>query len=156
MAWTRTYVLSRKQFLPITLEHAWEFFSTPRNLAEITPPDMGFEIIQPFNDEPMHQGQKISYRVRPVLGIPVKWTTLIGAVKPMESFVDTQLKGPYRKWEHTHTFRSVDGGVDMEDHVLYQLPFGPLGSLLHWLFIHRRLEQIFNYRVQTLNLIFGL
>ncbi|MEZ4760273.1 MAG: hypothetical protein R2810_10840 [Flavobacteriales bacterium] len=29
-------VLQREQFLPVSLEEAWEFFSTPRNLARIT------------------------------------------------------------------------------------------------------------------------
>ena len=34
-----------EQFLPISLDEAWDFFSAPQNLNEITPPEMKFEIL---------------------------------------------------------------------------------------------------------------
>jgi len=151
----RTYLLERQQFLPISLVEAWTFFSTPRNLETITPPDMGFEIKPPFNDEPMFEGQLIEYTVRPLLGIPVNWTTRIVKVKEPEYFTDTQLKGPYRLWKHTHTFIPQDGGVLMKDRVEYALPFGIIGRIAHALFIRKRLEQIFDFRVHKLTDIFG-
>ena len=149
-----TYVLEREQFLPIGIKEAWEFFSTPRNLSKITPPDMGFEILPPFDDEPMFSGQLIDYRVRPLLGIPVRWTTRIGEVGTLEYFTDTQLRGPYQKWEHLHTFEEKDGGVLMKDRVEYALPFGIIGRIAHSLFVRSRLEKIFDYRVSVLDKIF--
>ncbi len=151
----QTYLLEREQFLPVSRATAWQFFSSPRNLATITPPDLGFQILPPFNDEPMFTGQLISYKVRPLLGIPVKWTTEIGDVSEPAYFTDKQLKGPYTKWEHLHTFEEADGGVLMRDRVEYALPFGMLGKLGHSLFIRKRLEQIFDFRVQVLTDIFG-
>lgn len=151
----RTFLLEREQFLPISVAEAWKFFSTPRNLAKITPPDMGFEILAPFNDEPMYSGQLINYRVRPVLGIPMNWTTKIGEVKHGEFFTDTQLKGPYSLWEHLHTFEEKDGGVLMKDKVEYALPLGILGRIAHSIFVKSRLEQIFDYRVDVLKKTFG-
>ena len=150
----RTFCLVREQFLPISLEEAWRFFSTPRNLERITPDNMGFKILPPFDDEPMFEGQRISYIVRPLLGIPLKWETLIKNVDEPRSFTDQQVRGPYRLWVHTHTFESVEGGVNMRDEVEYALPFGIIGRIAHGVFVRKRLEQIFDFRVQTLNATF--
>jgi ligand-binding SRPBCC domain-containing protein len=148
------HVLERSQLLPITLEEAWSFFSSPKNLARITPPDMGFVIREPFDNAPTYAGQRITYTVKPLLGIPLTWVTLIAEVEAPRRFVDTQLKGPYKRWWHVHTFEEVDGGVLMRDRVEYELPMGPLGELAHGIFVKQRLEHIFNYRLTTLEKLF--
>lgn len=149
------YVLERQQFLPIPLEEAWKFFSTPRNLAVITPPEMGFVIRQPFDNKDAYAGQRITYTVKPVLGIPLTWVTLIEDVEAPYKFVDTQLKGPYKRWWHQHTFEAVDGGVLMRDRVEYELPLGPLGDIAHGIFVKRKLKGIFDFRTTTLERMFG-
>ena len=149
-----THVLERSQFLPIPLEQAWAFFSSPKNLAVITPPEMGFMINAPFDDRPTHTGQRINYTVKPVLGIPLQWTTLIEAVHAPHRFVDTQEKGPYKRWWHQHTFEAVEGGVIMGDRVEYELPLGPLGELAHGIFVKQKLASIFAFRKATLERLF--
>ena len=149
------YLLEREQFLPISLEEAWTFFSTPRNLAVITPPEMGFVIRQPFDNKDAYAGQRITYTVKPMLGIPLTWVTLIEGVEAPYKFVDSQLKGPYKRWWHQHTFEAVDGGVMMRDRVEYELPLGPLGDLAHGIFVKRKLQGIFDFRTTTLERLFG-
>jgi ligand-binding SRPBCC domain-containing protein len=34
----------RQQIIPITLTQAWSFFGRPENLADITPPSLGFRV----------------------------------------------------------------------------------------------------------------
>ncbi len=148
------HVLERTQFLPIPLEQAWSFFSSPKNLAVITPPQMGFVIRAPFDDRPTYTGQRITYMVRPVLGIPLTWVTLIEEVDAPHKFVDRQLKGPYKRWWHQHTFEAVEGGVRMHDRVEYELPLGPLGELAHGIFVRRQLKAIFDFRNKTLEGLF--
>lgn len=150
------YTLKRVQRLPISLEQAWDFFSSPANLKTITPPYMGFDITSDpeFNRE-MYAGQVITYTVRPVLGIPMFWMTEITHVAPGRFFVDEQRVGPYRIWHHQHHFKTVEGGVEMTDLVHYQLPLGWLGSLAHTLFVRRRLEEIFDFRWKKLEETFG-
>jgi ligand-binding SRPBCC domain-containing protein len=148
------FVLERSQFLPIDIQVAWTFFSSPKNLAVITPPEMGFTIKEPFDNEPAHAGQLISYTVRPVLGIPLQWVTLIETVDAPYRFVDTQLKGPYARWWHEHTFTETEGGVLMKDRVEYALPFGRIGALANPLFIRGRLTDIFDYRNRKLRELF--
>ena len=80
-------------------------------------------------------------------GIPIRWRTEIAEWNPPHRFVDVQLRGPYTLWHHTHTFEDRDGGTLCLDHVRYR-PRG--GAWIHWLFVRRDVERIFQYRQQRL------
>lgn len=149
----KLHVLDRIQRVPIPLEQAWDFFSDARNLATITPPEMGFEVTSPL-PERMYAGMIITYRVRPLLGVPVTWVTEITHVEEHVRFVDEQRFGPYRFWHHQHLFRQVPGGVEMRDIVHYALPPGG-GVARRWL-VTPKLENIFEYRRKVLHDRFGL
>jgi hypothetical protein len=43
----------------------------------------------------------------------------------------------------------------MTDTVRYALPLGPLGRIAHWLTVRRNVEQIFDYRYQKVESLFG-
>ena len=148
------HVLKTTQQLPISLDEAWDFFSSPRNLSEITPARMGFYILSEL-PEKMYPGLIISYIVKPVAGIPVKWVTEISQVREKEFFVDFQLSGPYAIWHHQHHFRPLNGGVEMTDIVNYKVPFGFLGRIVNWLFVEREVKDIFEYRNWVLEDKFG-
>lgn len=149
------FSIKSTQHLSISLEQAWDFFSSPNNLVKITPPDMDFVITSDKKDgEKMYAGQIITYTIKPMLGIPVKWMTEITHVKEGEYFVDEQRFGPYKLWHHNHTFKKTATGVEMHDEVNYVLPFGFIGTLAHSLFIRKRIEYIFSYRTKVLNELF--
>ena len=145
----KIYTLNRKQFLPITLEQAWPFFSTPTNLEQITPAFLRFHITSVVPDE-IYPGLIITYRIAAVAGIPVTWVTEIKQVIRLRQFVDEQRIGPFRFWHHLHRFNEVEGGVEMEDIVHYVMPWGWLGRLVHGLFIRTRLQAIFDFRREYL------
>jgi ligand-binding SRPBCC domain-containing protein len=150
------YTLKRVQRLPISLEQAWEFFSSPKNLKEITPAHLGFVIhSDPEFIREMYSGQVITYTVKPVLGIPLFWMTEITHVENGKFFVDEQRVGPYALWHHQHHFKPIPGGVEMTDLVHYRLPLGFLGDIAHALFVRRQLQQIFDYRWNKLEAVFG-
>lgn len=155
VVWLMHYTLYNKQILPISIETAWEFFSSPVNLAEITPKSMGFVVLSEHKLEKVYAGQIIKYHVRPVLGIRMFWMTEITHVKQNEYFVDEQRFGPYSLWHHQHFFTPVKGGVLMEDLVHYKLPMGLLGVLAHKLFVKKQLQGIFSYRTKVLEAKFG-
>ena len=152
---TDMYELHTKQTLPISIDEAWAFFSDPKNLKEITPPYMGFDI-HSGADRKVYAGQIIRYTVKPLLGLKLNWVTEISHVAPGQFFVDEQRFGPYSFWHHKHFLHAVDGGVEMEDWVHYKLPLGPLGKLAHALFVRKQLQGIFDYRTQKLNSLFGI
>lgn len=147
------YQLKRTQFVKTDLETCWKFFSAPANLQVITPDYMGFRVLTEVPDE-MYHGLIISYKVSPVLRIPMNWVTEITYVADKRYFVDEQRHGPYRLWHHEHHFREVEGGVEMTDIVSYSLPFGFLGRFVHWLFVRKQLEAIFEYRTRKVDQLF--
>lgn len=146
----KIYNLKRTQELPISLEKAWEFFSSPGNLKKITPAKMGFDIISDENIGAMYPGMIIRYIVRPTLGIPIHWVTEITHVNEPYYFVDEQRFGPYAFWHHQHRFKPTENGVLMEDEVNYALPLGILGRFAHWLFVKKQLNEIFDHRYEIL------
>ncbi|MCL7986897.1 SRPBCC family protein [Sphingobacterium sp. lm-10] len=145
------YSIYREQHLKGDLETIWKFFSSPYNLEKITPKDMGFVVRSKLPDDAIYEDMIIEYTVSPILSIPLKWRTRITEVVPLQRFIDFQERGPYKLWEHTHTFTPVDDGVLITDHVRYQLPLGPLGILAHKLFVRKKLNNIFDYRYQVLD-----
>lgn len=151
----KTFYFQTEQFLPVAINKAWDFFSSAKNLARITPPEMDFKILTALDDREVYEGMLIDYTVRPLLGFPVRWQTEICKVEKPSFFTDRQLKGPYRLWEHTHTFIEQENGVLIKDEVKYQLPFGIIGSIFHSLIVRKKIENIFSYRKVVLDKLFN-
>ncbi len=147
--------LQRMQLLPLPLDEAWDFFSSPRNLQAITPSYMKFKIIGDTFKDKMYAGQIIQYNVRPLLGIPLYWMTEITQVKEKEFFVDEQRFGPYAFWHHQHHFKETDNGVEMTDLLHYKVPFYSLGRIANKLFIEKQVNKIFDYRYKKVEEMFG-
>lgn len=149
------YQLKREQQLFTNLDTAWDFFSSPHNLSEITPKDMDFRVLSDSGESPIHEGMIIDYKVSPLLGISIKWQTEIIKVEPLKCFVDFQKKGPYKLWNHLHEFEVNEKGVLMKDTVDYELPFGFIGDWVHHFMVRNKLDKIFAYRKQVLDRKFG-
>lgn len=136
--------------LPLPVDRVFAFFEDAGNLEAITPPWLRFRVLTP-RPIVMRAGALIDYRLR-VRAVPVSWRTEISVYDPPRAFVDRQLKGPYRLWEHTHTFEPVCGGraTKIRDRVLYELPRVPGRSVVHALLVRPDLKRIFEYRHRTI------
>ena len=152
---SRTYAIRAVQQLPVSVEEAWAYFSNPRNLAQITPPQLDFQMIGTQGEDPIHAGQIIQYKLRPLAGIPMYWMTEITHVQPLQYFVDEQRFGPYSFWHHQHHFVPNGSGVQMTDHVHYRIPLGFLGNWVNSLLVSRELQKLFAFRHQKVEQIFG-
>jgi len=152
---SKVYSIKTVQKIPVSLEKAWDFFSSPANLQTITPGHLGFRIISTHHGEKMYPGQVIEYKVSPLLGIPLYWMTEITHVAHQQYFVDEQRYGPYRLWHHQHHFRAIEGGVEMTDIVHYKLPFWFLGDIANSLLVKNQLKGIFDFRFRKVEELFG-
>jgi ligand-binding SRPBCC domain-containing protein len=149
------YQIYETQKIPAEINEIWDFISSPANLKKITPIYMGFDITSKFIPKKMYPGMIISYIVKPVLGIKTTWVSEITQVKENQYFVDEQRIGPYKMWHHEHKIEKIEGGVLMTDIVSYQPPFGIFGKFAHALFIKKQLKEIFEFRTQAVEQIFG-
>lgn len=141
------------QWVPKNPNELFPFFSSEKNLEEITPPTLGFHVLGKSTDE-IREGTLIDYRLR-VHGVPMRWQTRIEEWSPNRSFVDVQLKGPYARWHHTHDFIPLRGGTLLKDRVIFKLPFGLPGTLVAGRFVRKDVHDIFNYRKEVIHRIFG-
>jgi len=144
------FQFTKEQLLFTSIDEIWDFISSPKNLKEITPDYMGFDIISENLPEKMYPGMIISYLVSPLLGIKTNWVTEITHVKEGEFFVDEQRVGPYNLWHHQHHIEEKDGQVLMTDIITYEPPFGLIGKIANGLVITKKLEEIFAYRKMIL------
>ncbi len=151
----KVFSLKTVQCIPVSLEKAWGFFSSPANLKAITPDKLGFQILSKYHGDKMYAGQIIEYKVKPVWSIPVYWMTEITHVQDKQYFIDEQRFGPYQLWHHQHHFKAVEGGVEMTDIVHYRNSFGFLGNIANTLFVKKQLKQIFEFRFKKVEEFFG-
>jgi ligand-binding SRPBCC domain-containing protein len=152
-ATVRCFLLQREQSIPKPIEEVFAFFADAKNLEAITPPRLRFQIL---SQEPivMAPGTLIEYRLHWHC-FPIRWVTEIRTWHPPNTFIDVQLRGPYRLWEHTHRFQAVEGGTLMCDLVRYALPFGTLGRMAHAWVVKADLEGIFDYRAKRVSALLG-
>ena len=138
--------------LPLPVDEVFAFFSNAENLERITPPELAFRIQTPTPID-ISEGTIIDFRLR-LFGVPFGWRTRIVQWQPHDRFIDEQIRGPYRRWWHLHTFTACEIGTRMTDRVEYRLPFEPLGNIALPL-VRRQLDRIFRYRATTIRSLLG-
>ena len=138
--------------LPAPVSDVFRFFSSAANLGLVTPSWLSWRIKSPV-PEPLHAGATIDYAIR--LGpLPMTWRTVIQGWDAGRFFCDAQERGPYAAWWHEHRFESHAGGTRVVDDVFYAVPLGPLGRLVHALFVGPTLRAIFRYRREAILRLF--
>lgn len=150
------YQFEKQLKIKSSVDELWEFISSPSNLKEITPKYMGFDIISKNIPSKMYSGMIISYNVRPLFGIKTTWVTEIKQIIEKKYFVDEQRVGPYSLWHHQHIIEQIQDGVLMTDIVSYKPPFGFFGAIANTLFIKGKLNEIFEFRTNTIEKKFGV
>lgn len=148
------YHLKKEQWIDVPKERVWDFFSKPENLLKITPSDMKMKI-EDIPEGAMYPGMILRYKVSPLLGIPLNWTSHISALKEGDYFVDDMLEGPFKVWHHQHRFESKEGGTLIIDDLHYRIPLEPLSKIFHPILVQRNLEKMFQHRESVVKELFN-
>jgi len=141
-------VFYAEQFIDLPKSKVFAFFSRVENLEAITPPMLNLKI-QSMSTPQIQKGSLIDYRLK-IRGVPASWQTLVEEWKPEDLFIDSQLKGPYKKWHHTHVFETLGSGTLMKDLVRYRMPFHIFGKIAG-LMVRKEIESIFEYRRENVS-----
>lgn len=147
------YKLTSTQVVNAPLDRVWDYFSNPANLEGLTPDDLKFEI-KSLPRGGMTSGDIISYKIQIFPFFKTNWVTEIKSVEMLRSFVDEQRFGPYKMWNHRHTFIAKGNQTEMIDEVHFKLPLGFLATPFFNSYIKPKLMGIFNYRFERVNQIF--
>jgi len=144
--------LYRKTLVHGPVDAVFDFFSRAENLDRITPPWLQFQVLSP-TPQILRKQSRFELSIKLSL-FTVHWVTEIIDWDRPHSFIDTQIKGPYKQWEHLHRFVPQDGITLMEDAVVYRVPGWVFEPFIHLAYVRPKLEKIFDYREEQLNLIF--
>lgn len=164
------FVLTRRVWLSRPRSEVFAFLADPRNLSAVNPPATALRWLVP-PPAVLSPGALLDFSARAFL-LRTRWRVMIREFDPPYRFVDVQLRGPFRRWEHLHrcvegTERDVpdagpaeaDGrrgdwagpvGTWIVDRVTYGLPFGALGVAAHALVVGRQIAGAFDYRARRL------
>jgi ligand-binding SRPBCC domain-containing protein len=110
-----THRLHAEMLVDRPIDDVFAFFALPENLGRITPGSLGLNSSRPTRACGLE-----SYRVRPLLGIPLSWRSRSRTDRRTGSTISS---GPYRSWDHHHRRRG--GHHRVIDDVEYALPLGP-------------------------------
>lgn len=126
------------------LEEAFGFHSDTNNLKRITPDFIKVRIIK--IDLPLILHSEISLEITQFEFFRTKWKLELTDFSPFSLITDTQIKGPFKKWQHKHCFEPKDGGTMMTDKINYELPFGSIGRAADKLYVSKMIDKQFEYR----------
>ena len=163
-----------EQWVPAPLERVFAFFADPHNLPRIMPPALGTRLVKlslvpprfPAGQVPpgtlrmAGAGTEMTVAVRVIPYFPVheRWVVRITEFSLNQYFHDVQKQGPFRLWEHTHSFEpgAVGGqeGTLIRDEVDYEIGFGIVGRVLENTLFQRIFRSTFEYRRRAIGEIF--
>lgn len=146
------YVLEKRVRIGRPRPEVFAFLADPANLSRLTPRSLGLTLLTPR--DAVGAGTVLDFRLR-WLGVPVPWRAYIREWDPPYRFMDVQVRGPLARWEHRHRFLAEDDTTWVEDRIVYRLPLGPLGRLLHAAVVGRQIADAWAYRTRRLGELIG-
>src|ERR1051325_12198800 len=79
--------------------------------------------------------------------IHTKWLVKHSDYIEGKQFRDSQIKGLFSSWTHTHLFKPLElSSSVLDDHIEYSLPGGMLSERIASPLINKKLNQMFDYR----------
>lgn len=130
--------------MPASAEAAYQWHVRPGALERLTPPWDRVQILD--RQGGIEDGGQVVLAVQ-AGGMQRRWVARHHDHEPGRQFCDTQVEGPFARWEHRHRFLPDGPGQShLEDEIEYALPFGAPGRWLGRAFVRRKLQALFRYR----------
>jgi uncharacterized protein (TIGR01777 family) len=111
----------------------------------LNPPWQQFKVIERKGNIQNNGTVKIKMKIAG----PIHTTWLVKHSDYVEGkqFKDSQIKGLFSSWTHTHLFNSLElSSCILDDHIEYSLPGGTVSEIIASPLINKKLNQMFGYR----------
>ena len=129
------------------LEAVFEWHIREGAFERLKPPWEHFEVTGRSGSIQNNGIVKLRTKIGP---ISMKWVVRHNEYIPEKQFKDTQVKGLFRSFVHTHLFERFGTSCILEDRIEYSLPAGRIGRLTTHRFVDKNLRRIFDYRHRTI------
>ena len=111
----------------------------------LNPPWHQFKVIERRGN--IQNGGTVKIKMKIAGPIHTTWLVKHSDYVEGKQFRDSQIKGLFSSWTHTHLFNSFEHSSSiLDDHVEYSLPWGMLSETLVSALINKKLNQMFHYR----------
>jgi uncharacterized protein (TIGR01777 family) len=129
--------------IAVPVDELADWHLRPGSFERLRPPWRRVRVLQRSGDLTQSSRLVSSVSVGPAR---TRWVSEIIEYVPRNRLVDIQVKGPFARWRHTHTFEPEDAGSRLLDHIDYELPLGVAGELAGGPAVHRELVRLFRFR----------
>ena len=137
-------IFEKKSVMPVAAEALYRWHARDGAFQRLVPPWQNIEVVR--HDGTIEEGDRLVMKIRQG-PVAVRWEALHTDHIPGEQFVDRQVRGPFKRWEHTHRFEPLGPNRSLlVDRVDYELPMGPVGSLFGGSKTKQVLERMFAFR----------
>lgn len=127
----------------LPVDKVWEAHEDVKLLERIAPPFPSVRLKE--SNIVCGLGTQFTVRVE-LLGVGIDWQVKITNWDPPYCFIDEQVSGPFKYWEHTHHFMPISSeSTRLVDSVKFEL-----NPLLDGTLIRLGLETMFKLRMQNL------
>lgn len=136
----------RTTFLPdVSAQQLWDWHQRPGAFERLLPPWAHMRVVDAL--PALEEGAMARFELAR-FGLRLSWQARHHDVTPGSGFTDTQVRGPFRRWVHTHRFEDAPGGANLHDRIDWDLPLPPLGRWVAGASIRRELSQMLHFRHQ--------
>ncbi|RAL20484.1 TIGR01777 family protein [Lujinxingia litoralis] len=135
---------TRRSGYPVSRQTLYEWHAREGAFERLVPPWEQIEVLE--KEGGIEEGGRLIMRLQKG---PVGWIWEARHLDHIRGhqFVDEQVRGPFRRWRHTHRFEELhDDQSLLVDEVDYALPLGRVGELLGGRVTERMLEAMFAFR----------
>lgn len=123
-----------------TPERLFAFHELPDAVDRLMPPWERARVIERAPD--LLPGRRAVAEVRVFLWFSMRIESVHTVYDPPHRFEDEQVRGPFRRWHHSHIIEPHREGAVLVDEIDFE---PPLALLSGWI-VKRRLRRLFEYR----------
>jgi uncharacterized protein (TIGR01777 family) len=111
----------------------------------LNPPWQQFKVIERKGN--IQNGGTVEIKMKIAGPIHTIWLVKHSDYVEGKQFKDSQIKGLFSSWTHSHLFISLElSSCILDDHIEYSLPAGTLSEIIASPLINKKLNQMFGYR----------